>query len=207
MAGVHAANRLREYGTAGKLGYRKRGRKGRAYTRFLVTELLPFLQKQYRCHSEMQKHFIAGCSLGGLSALDIAWHNPQLFEKVGVFSGSFWWRSKSFEKGYDDDSDRIMHQIMRQGPKREGMKFWLQTGTNDERYDRNGNGVIDSIDDTLDLIQELQELGYSIDEDIAYVEIKGGEHNFGTWGRILPEFLKWAFQTKKPVGFQTETES
>ena len=36
-----------------------------------------------------------GFSLGGLSALDIVWNHPTEFTKVGVFSGSLWWRTVS----------------------------------------------------------------------------------------------------------------
>jgi hypothetical protein len=43
----------------------------------------------------------------------------------------------------------------------------------------------------LDLINELTALGYRPHEDIKYVEIDGGEHNPHTWGKIMPDFLKW----------------
>jgi enterochelin esterase-like enzyme len=73
------------------------------------------------------------------------------------------------------------------------MKFWFQTGTLDEADDRNGNGIIDSIDDTRDVIKALKNMGYQEGDDIKYVEVIGGEHNLPTWGRILPDFLQWAF--------------
>ena len=64
--------------------------------------------------------------------------------------------------------------------------------------DRNNNGIIDSIDDTTDLIDELVKKGYHRDtdghrRDIRYVEIKGGKHNQDTWSAIMPDFLTWAF--------------
>ena len=40
------------------------------------------------------------------------------------------------------------------------MKFYFECGTADESADRNQNGVIDSIDDTKDLISTLIEKGY-----------------------------------------------
>ena len=73
------------------------------------------------------------------------------------------------------------------------MRFWFQTGTLDESCDRNNNGVIDSIDDTLDLITELKLLGYG-DEDIKYLEVEGGKHHPKTWKGVLPDFLEWAFK-------------
>jgi len=128
-----------------------------------------------------------------LAALDIAWNNPALFDKVGAFSGSFWWRSKDLKDGYLDDQDRIMHKIIRQKQHRPDLKFWFQTGTNDETADRNQNGIIDSMDDTVDLIRTLESKGYNRSEDIQYVEMINGKHNVETWAKAMPKFLRWAF--------------
>ena len=46
--------------------------------------------------------------------------------------------------------------MVKQGPKRGRLKFWLEAGTKDEAADRNNNGIIDAIDDTLDLITALK---------------------------------------------------
>jgi len=135
---------------------------------------------------------IAGYSLGGLSALDIAWNNPQIFHKAGAFSGSFWWRKRELGAGYTE-KDRIMHAVIRKSSIREGMKFWFEAGTDDEQADRNNNGIIDAIDDTLDLISELIIKGYKPYYDVCYYEVNGGKHNPETWGKAFPAFLTWAF--------------
>ena len=184
-------NRMQEYGVAGFPDYKKRGSRAARHLDFVIQELTPFLQKEYGLMKEEQPNVYAGFSMGGLSALDISWNYPNLFKKVGVFSGSLWWRTLNTGTAKDDDS-RIMHQRIRAGEKKEGFKFWLQTGTKDETRDRNKNGIIDSIDDTRDLITELKTLGYT-DEDITYEELTDGEHNFYTWSAIFPSFLKWAF--------------
>ena len=183
--------RQQEYGTAGRPDFKKRGAKAHAYTRFIKSELLPAI-KHITGIENFDETAFAGFSLGGLSALDIAWHNPQLFDKVGVFSGSFWWRSKDLAMGYTD-SDRIMHSIIRNSTTKPDLKIWLQTGTKDETFDRNKNGIIDSIDDTVDLIKELELKGYSRPNDIHYMEVVGGRHDTATWARAMPKFLVWAF--------------
>lgn len=189
IAGIHAADRMHEYGTAGKPDYKKRGNKAEAYRIFLVEELIPFLQERYKASQAESAHAVAGFSLGGLSAFDLAWQHPEIFSSVGVFSGSLWWRSKAF-KPNDPDADRIVHETVLKDGQKKGLKFWLQAGTKDETSDRNNNGIIDAIDDTLDLIKVLKEVGYS-DQDIKYVEVKDGEHNPATWGKVLPQFLDW----------------
>ncbi|SFC90325.1 alpha/beta hydrolase [Spirosoma endophyticum] len=198
LVAIHAGDRIQEYGTAAQADYMNRGSKAGLYTDFVLTELLPYIKKHYRVSTDPAQSVFAGFSLGGLSAFDIVFHHPERFSRAGVFSGSFWWRSKSTEAGYRDETDRIMHDQVRKGTYHKHLKFWFETGTDDETSDRNNNGIIDSIDDTLDLIGELGKKGYQRDQigqqhDIRYVEIKGGQHNQETWSQIMPDFLTWAF--------------
>jgi enterochelin esterase-like enzyme len=184
-------NRINEYGTARQSDYKNRGNKARSYTNFVVHELMPYIRDEFRCATEPENTTFAGFSLGALSALDIAWAHPMLFGKVGVFSGSLWWREKEWTEE-DPDGGRIMHDIIAKSTHQAGMKFWFQVGTRDEDSDRNNNGIIDAIDDTRDLMDELFKLGYRPHEDVKYMEIDGGEHNPHTWGAVMPQFLTWA---------------
>ena len=194
LVAIHAGDRIQEYGTAAQADYMKRGSKAGHYADFVLTELLPYVQKHYRVSPDPAQTAFAGFSLGGLSAFDLVFHHPERFSRAGVFSGSFWWRSKSTADGYRDETDRIMHDLVRKGTYKPTLKFWFETGTNDETSDRNNNGIIDSIDDTVDLIDELATKGYDRQRDIRYVEVTGGQHNQDTWSRIMPDFLTWAFK-------------
>ncbi len=196
MVAIYAGDRMHEYGTANIPDYLHRGSKAADYSHFILRELLPYLRNNFRCRIEPAYNTFAGFSLGGLSALDIVWNHPNYFGRVGVFSGSLWWRSEPFEEK-DPDANRIMHEIISKGPKREGLHFWLQAGTDDEKEDRNKNGIIDAIDDTLDLIKELEKLGYKKGKEITYVEVEGGQHNQKTWGAVMPEFLEWAIGVRR----------
>ncbi len=185
------ADRRMEYGVAGIPDYNGRGAKAGLYTSFIFNELLPFLRKKYLVPSFKEKSF-AGFSLGGLSALDIVWNHPDEFKWVGVFSGSLWWRSvDQIDSEYDDDKHRIIHQQIKKGEHYPWLKFFFQCGNMDETKDRNNNGIIDSIDDTMDLIKELQAKGYDKESDIYYLELPDGHHDVFTWGRAIPFFLKW----------------
>lgn len=187
--GIFAGNRMQEYGTAQYPDYKNRGDKAKAYSQFILKELIPFLEENYRLN---EKRVIAGFSLGGLSAFDIAWNHSKTFQKAGIFSGSFWWRSEPFDPK-DPDANRIAHFMVQKARRKKNLQFWFQTGTLDEEEDRNNNGIIDSIDDTRDLIADLSTLGFQEGKDIQYVEMVGGRHDTQTWGKIMPEFLKWAF--------------
>lgn len=193
--GIHCGHeRKREYGTAYSADFKGRGDKAGLYTKFIFDELLPFTRKTYKVSSFKEKSF-AGFSLGGLSALDIAYNYAIEFSKVGIFSGSFWWRRKTYNDNYNDETDRLMHLQILNGKFYPWMKFFFECGALDETADRNNNGVIDSIDDTLDLIVELKIKGYT-NEHIKYVELEDGKHDVITWAKAFPEFLKWGWGKK-----------
>ena len=186
--------RLQEYGVAGKPDFLGRGGKAGTYTDFIIKELIPFVQAEVELPINGKRAF-AGFSLGGLTAFDIAWNNDNYFDAVGVFSGSFWWRKKDLKDGYTDN-DRILHQSIAETATKPDLKFWLMTGTEDEQADRNRNFIIDSIDDTVDVIKELLKKGYQRPHDICYYEMVGGKHEVPTWAKAMPAFLCWAFGRK-----------
>lgn len=197
--GIYATEeRKQEYGTAHILDYEGRGHMAAAYQRFLVDELVPYVHTAF-CVETFSSRAIAGFSLGGLSAIDTVWNHPELFSIAGAFSGSFWWRTKSLGDEYNDDTDRIMHQQISKGIYHPGLRFYFTTGSLDETADRNNNGIIDSIDDTLALIEELEKKGYNTEYDIKYINYEDGKHDVATWARSMPHFLLWGWgQTSNP---------
>lgn len=190
--GIHCGpHRKMEYGTAFSADYKGRGASAGLYTKFIFEELLPYIRKTYHAPSFRDKSY-AGFSLGGLSALDIAWNHAGEFNRVGIFSGSLWWRRKAYDGGYDDEQDRLMHLQIRKGSFYPWLRFFVECGALDETADRNQNGIIDSIDDALDLIVELKAKGFT-DEHIQYLQLEEGKHDIATWAKAFPEFLKWGW--------------
>ena len=192
--GIHAGTeRMMEYGTASTPDFQGRGARAAAYTRFVLDELIPFIHHKYQAPAFKEKAF-AGFSMGALSAMDIGWNHAHEFSKLGLFSGSFWWRTRDKDDPhYNEHTDRIMERQVREGDYHPWLRFFFECGTEDEREDRNHNGIIDSIDDTHDLITELIAKGYDPETDIRYWEIEGGRHEVATWARAMPEFLRWGW--------------
>lgn len=193
--GIHCSkDRKNEYGTAKYLDYKGRGARAALYNRFIFEELLPFIRSTLFIYSFKEKCF-AGFSLGGLSALDIVWNHPEQFSKAGVFSGSLWWRDKDQDDAdFNEDTDRIMHrQVRESNGSYPWLKFFFEVGTRDEVADRNKNGVIDSIDDTVSFIDELVKKGYDRNTGIKFLELNNGRHDVTTWAKAFPEFLKWGW--------------
>ncbi len=196
--GIHCGpDRKMEYGTAYATDFKGRGAKAGMYTKALFEEIMPFIRKTVGIASFRDKSF-AGFSLGALSALDIVWNHASEFSRVGVFSGSLWWRRKAYEDGYDEEQDRLMHLQVRKGQFHPWLRFFLQCGQLDETADRNNNGVIDSIDDALDLIVALKAKGFT-DEHIHYLELPEGKHDITTWASAFPKFLQWGWGIRLEV--------
>ena len=185
-------DRLHEYGTAVTANAQGYGDKAAEYASFLTEELMPVIEREFPVKTGPANTTIMGISLGGLSAFDIAWNHPHLFGTVGVFSGSFWWRA-----GEDDPhippNHLIVHETVRRSRYHPCFRAWFEAATRDETGDRDNNGMIDAIQDTVELIDELAALGYERGQDVVYVQVEGGRHDYHTWSHILPQFLEWAF--------------
>jgi len=192
LVGITCGERTQEYGVANHPDYKGRGKRAFIYSKWLTEQLIPWLESIYPIQSSHNKNGVAGFSLGGLSALDMTLNYPEIFSFSGAFSGSFWWRKKDLNDGYTD-ADRIMHARIKKIDKKDGLRFWFQAGTDDERADRNQNGIIDAIDDTLDIIAALHCKGYKPYYDTSYYEMKGGRHDVPTWAEAMPHFLIWAY--------------
>jgi enterochelin esterase-like enzyme len=193
VVGIGAADRMQEYGVAGKPDYLGRGSRADEYDAFINDELYFFAKKQAGVR-KFNSVGMAGCSLGGLSAFDIAWNHPEKINTVGVFSGSFWWRDKSADdSSYSDDINRIMYVKLKASRKKPRLRCWFYAGGAEETSDRDKDSIIDVIDDTRDIIAQIRNRNMVPPGDIVYRESKNGKHDYASWSAVLPDFLVWAF--------------
>ncbi len=190
-----AVDRLQQYGTvehdaaiACLTDGQQLGTKAADYEKFVLSELLPAAQRALGFRPPASRTGMAGASLGALAAFSIAWDHPEAFSFAGAMSGSFWWRTDESSVQARNDS-RIQQNIVGRSALRPGFRAWFEAGTADETADRDNNGVIDAIDDTLALIARMDAIGQT---DHAYVEIPGGTHSYATWSYAFPQFLTWA---------------
>jgi len=193
IVGVHAGDRMKEYGVAGYPDFMSRGDKAEYYDAFINDELYPYAKKKATVR-KFKSVVMAGCSLGGLSAFDIAWNHADKIDKAGVFSGSFWWRDKDDKAAdYSDDKNRIIFNKLKASRKKPGLKYWFYAGEKEEEGDRDKDGVIDVVDDTKDLIGLIKSKNVCLPDDITLSEDATGKHDFQWWSKQLPAFLIWAF--------------
>lgn len=193
IVAIHTGDRQQEYGVAGYPDFKNRGNRADKYAAFIDNELYAYVKKKVGVR-KFKSVVIAGCSQGGLSAFDIAWNNADKIDKVGVFSGSFWWRDKdTTAPDYSDEKDRNMLNYIKSSRKGPHLQYWFYAGGKEETSDRDKDGIIDVIDDTRDLIALIKSKNVASLSDIVYKESADGKHDYASWAKVFPEFLVWAF--------------
>ncbi|HTO73614.1 MAG TPA: alpha/beta hydrolase-fold protein [Gemmatimonadales bacterium] len=180
-----------EYALAGQRAMDINGAGAAAYQQFVLDSVMPRVEASYRVLTGPSHTAFMGWSLGALSAFDMVWNHPERFGIAGLFSGSFWWRDNNGTPA-ERQAGRLTHQMVRAGQPHPGQRFWFMAGRREETDDRDGNGVIDAIQDADELIGELEKKGYQRGGDVAW-RVVDGDHSLSTWARTLPEFLSWAF--------------
>jgi len=91
---ANTPDRMNEYTTA----------KGREYAAFIINELKPFIDANYRTLPGRDHTAVMGSSLGGLISLYVAWENPQVFGMAACLSGSWMWDNVAAFRLIEDDT-------------------------------------------------------------------------------------------------------
>lgn len=203
MGGYGLFDRARGEAIVAPTRYGAVGANAQAYAAWFTKLLVPAIDARYRTRAEADGRAFLGWSLGALSAFGIGWQYPELFGRVGAFSPSFW---LSAENGNPDavQRTRIVHAMVdtRALMPRPGLFFGV--GTQEETDDRDGDGIIDVLDDTRDLVEGWVMEGRSRrglrargdgthPDDVALFQLEGGQHDQPSWARMLPAFLQWAY--------------
>jgi predicted alpha/beta superfamily hydrolase len=69
------------------------------YEAFLITELKPQMDREYRTLPEAAHTAVMGSSIGGLCSLALAWDHPEIFGGAASLSGSFQVEQTNFLNG------------------------------------------------------------------------------------------------------------
>src|SRR5258706_12107584 len=156
------SNRSFEYDSPGDL-----------YARFLLEEVLPEVEKDYRITKDRAGRAICGISSGGICAWAVAWERPDSFGKVLSQVGSF----TNIRGG------NVYPALIRTTPK-EPIRVLLQDGAND-LDNLHGNWPLSN----QEMAAALKFAGY----DYKF-EFGDGGHNGKHGGAILPDSLRWLWR-------------
>jgi predicted alpha/beta superfamily hydrolase len=152
--------RLEEYGDT---------EKGRNYSTFIVEELKPFIDSEYRTLRSKENTAVMGSSMGGLISFFIAWNHSEVISKAGCMSSAFYY--------HDDKIIKMVKDYC--GPKK-NIKIYIDHGE---------DGLVRG----QKMFCTLTKKGYLIGTDIDYHYAPGAEHNEKAWGDRLERPLLFFF--------------
>jgi|SRR5690554_1206405 len=143
--------------------------KGNKYIQFIIDELKPFIDANYRTLSSRENTAVMGSSMGGLISFYLVWNFPDVFSKAGCLSSSF----------YFDDEHAIKMVKNYSGPKK-NIKIYLDHGE---------DGIIGN----QRMFCALTKKGFMIGKDIDYYYAPGAVHNEEAWAERLERPLRFLF--------------
>ena len=79
------------------------------YGRFLLEELKPFIDEEYRTRRDRDATGIGGSSMGGLAALSVVIGEPEAFGHCASFSPSVWYGGPPFLAEFERALPRMRH--------------------------------------------------------------------------------------------------
>ena len=135
------------------------GARAHAYSEWVAKTLVPYVDASYRTNATPASRAVLGWSLGALNAFNLGWQYPEVFGTVGAFSPSFWLAADRSDATHVQHT-RLAQRMVDAGPKREGLRMWFAVGTAEETDDRDGDGVVDAVDDVRDLIDGYRDDGF-----------------------------------------------
>ena len=165
--------RIREY-TPTRVPRLGGGRADR-YAKFLILELKPFIEREYRTLSGSEKTGIGGSSLGGLVSLYLGLRLPNVFGKLAALSPSVWW------------NQHVMHRFAAAASVRPRPSIWLDIGT------REGPRIVQDVEQFRDV---LLQKGWQLGKDLHFERVEGGEHNEAAWAQRVGPFLQFLYPVR-----------
>lgn len=141
---------------------------GRHYARFVVNEVMPFIESRYLALTGPRHTAMVGSSLGGLNALyHVLWH-PRVFGAVAALSPSLWW------------DDRVLFRDFARLARKPDVRLWLDMGTAEPGWE-----AAALFRDTL------VGRGWTQGGDLHFAEIKGAEHSEKAWAARIGDVLEF----------------
>jgi predicted alpha/beta superfamily hydrolase len=147
---------------------------GRAdrYEKFLVGEVKPFIEREYRALSDPGNTGIGGSSLGGLVSLYLGLKEARVFGKIAALSPSVWW------------NQRVIVRFAEAASPEPRPRIWLDIGT------REGPRIVEDVEKFRDV---LLAKGWQNEQDLHYERVEGAEHNEAAWAARVGPFLRFLF--------------
>jgi enterochelin esterase family protein len=161
------------------------------YTRYMLEEILPQVEKTVKLRKDGYSRAIAGESSGAVCAFTAAWFKPDEFSRVlsriGTYT-SIQWKPKQGGLGSDLDGGNIYPFAIRKQPKR-NIRVWLSDGANDLE-NNHGSWPLQNVQMANSL--KMREYDFAFRWSL-------GTHNTSHGNAELPEALTWLWREYDPA--------
>lgn len=162
------------------------------YTRMLIEELLPEVEKKYKLTNDPNQRAIGGTSSGAIAAFTVAWQRPDYFRKVFSAIGSY------VSIGFRPDETPIKlggqdyPALIRREPIKP-LKIFFQDGTNDldnewGNWFLANQQMVSALAYRNRIADQNKESGSRYQVNHVWTD---GQHSDNDGGALLPEALKW----------------
>ena len=146
------------------------GGNGDNYVKFIVENLKPYIDKNYRTKPQRKFTSIGGSSLGSLISVYAAVKYPETFGKVLAFSSAFWFNAEDLNAFILSSKVNLKHQKY----------YFVQGKHEDEDMEEQTNRVIENLKSKN---VKSKNIFLKIDED--------GKHNEMYWRREFEGAVWW----------------
>jgi len=143
-------SRYREY--RGPIAAGSDNRAYERYAEFLIRELKPKIDREYRTIADAAHTGVIGSSMGGICSIALAWENPEMFGLAASLSGAFQVEKEHFV-------DRVLKSHT---AKKKNVRIYLDSGTCDF------SGGDDGRKQTEAVRNALEQLGWKQDNDLMH---------------------------------------
>ena len=145
-----SASRYREY--RGPIPAGTDNRAYERYARFLLEELKPRIDRDYRTKTGPGHTGLLGSSMGGICSLALAWEHPEKFGMAASLSGAFQVEKQHF----------LNSVLGSPKAKKKPIRIYLDSGTSDYTGGDDGRKQSEAV------AGELKRLGWTPDEDLLH---------------------------------------
>ncbi len=166
------------------------------YARFLIEELMPTVNAEFRTRSGPENTFVMGSSMGGLLSFYLVKNHPDLFGACGCVSRAFLISEAGLanvesagESGLDT-TPYVIRDIERGDTMPQGVRLFFDYGT--EGLDAQYGAENDAVRDWL-LGQ-----GFTEGEDFLMRVYEGADHNEPSWRARMDDQLLWLLGSEQP---------
>lgn len=146
------------------------------YARFLIEEVRPFIDREYRTRTGPRHTGVGGSSMGGLISLHLCRNYPDVFGLCAALSSSLWW-----------DNERLIREVEDDPAGLANCRTWLDMGGR-EGHSQVGMGA---------MVRRARRLAFHLRnvpaEQFRYYEDADGSHNESAWAARFPDVLQFLF--------------